>query len=193
MWLALAAGVITIGLLVYRFTLPGQASLGLPIGGITAGLVIACIIVATFLGSIRARAARLAKAFPDALRLSILVTDGLASGSDELETRRGWANVRMNRNTYAAIAIDAEGIHVATAGGKPFGLIPAEFVTVDGFGSAAAGLRVMRTIDLRVTSADSTVRLPIVPLRTPGNLLRVFTREEFITLKRAVESALGGA
>lgn len=160
--------------------------------GLAAGIVLSAVIVGAYLLSISTRMRGIAENLPNAIAIPIVVGADLARATSELAKMTGDDAVRLKFNTYAALAVDATGVHVVSNASRTPGLIPAAQVTVVGFGRSLIGSRLMTSIRFAVSTDSAAIELPVVPMRRRGNPVRQLTPDEFEDLAGELAQALQG-
>ncbi|MGN6502419.1 MAG: hypothetical protein ACTHKX_05880, partial [Pseudolysinimonas sp.] len=152
-WVSLGAAVLAIGLLITRIAMFGGQG-GAVALGIAIGIAIVALIIVFFVWNVRSGIRSVAEAFPHAIHIPTTVGSELAAASRRVAHGIGDDDIRMSPSTYAALAIDSEGVHVASDHSAEYGLIPADRITVAGYGRSLLGSRMMTSLVLHVTTAD---------------------------------------
>lgn len=191
-WISLVVGFIALGFGIARIALIGEHG-GTTAAGIVIAIVIAVLIIGGFALSIRSRVRDLANAFPSAIDLPITVGAELAAASERIAHALGDGRIRMRPSSYAALAVDAEGVHVASDHSGEFGLIPADRVSLAGYGRSLLGTREMTSLKLSVATDAGDVDFAFVPMRLKGNPVRQLSPEEFADLSAELTKAMSGA
>ena len=190
-WISIVLGVVALGFGIARVAVSGERG-----GAIAAGLVIAIVITGLIIGgfalSIRSRVRDLATAFPTAITVPITVGSELAAESTRLADALGDDRIRMRASSYAALAFDAQGVHIASDHAGDFGLIPASRTAVAGYGRSLLGTREMTSARLTVTTDSGEIDFAFVPMRLKGNPIRELTPDEFRALSDQLTKAMSG-
>ena len=190
-WISLVVGVIALGFGIARIALIGERGAAIA-AGIVIAIVITVLIIGGFALSIRSRVRDLAKAFPSAIDVPITVGTELAAASERVAQALGDDSIRMRPSSCAALAVDSEGVHVASDRSGKFGLIPADRVSVAGYGRSLLGTREMTSLILRVASDAGDVDFAFVPTRLKGNPVRQLSPAEFADLSAELTKAMSG-
>jgi len=192
LWPAAAAVVVGVGIVVFRIaTLPESRVAAFALGGAIA-LIITGVVLGLFILSIRRRMSAAAAAFPRAVLVPVTVGPATATPFRWLATATGNAALRLAPSTYATVAFDADGLHLVTRPGGPFGDISVSSVTVGGESTTVLGMREMATIVLTVEAGDDAVEVPLVPMRLHGNPLSQLTPEQRHEVMFRISAALRG-
>lgn len=174
-----------------RFVNAGE-SLGLKLGGILGGLVLAAVIIGVYAVRLRNRLKNAAREFPGALLIPVAVGAGLATTSQRLATAAATPTLRMTTASYGVIAVDGSGLHLSATGRRGWGHIPVAQVMFVGFTSTVLGIRYAEALVLRVELGGESFDLPIVALRMRGNPLKSFRPNELDGIAGDIQSALRG-
>jgi hypothetical protein len=191
-WLSIAAIAIGLVSVVFRAT----SEWGRAAPSVILGLGIAVVLIAAVGGgfalSVASRMRAVAANLPGAIRIPIVVGSTMAAATAQLAGEQGDDSVRLRQGSYAAVAVDAAGLHLISNASRPFGLVPAASVGVAGLGRTLMGSREMDAIMLTVTTAAGSMALPLVPMRLHGNPLRALKVKELNAVMRQLDDALGG-
>lgn len=190
-WISIGAAVISLGLLITRIAGGGGEAAAFGSAFFFAILIFG-LAIGGFAWKIRSGMRGLAEAFRHAIHVPITVGSELAAASERVAHTLGDDGIRMNRSTYAALAVDSEGVHVSSDLTDEYGLIPADRITVAGYGRSLLGSRMMTSLVLRVTAADGDVEFAFVPMRLKGNPVRQLKPDEFAELSADLTKALRG-
>ncbi|TXK19311.1 hypothetical protein [Homoserinibacter sp. GY 40078] len=177
-WITIVGGAIGLSLGLIRFG--DRLDILVPVIGITLAVVL--LIIGGFALSIRGREKRLAAAFPDAIHVPIVVGYELASASQQVAKILGDQRIALRPSTYAALAFDSEGVHVASGGSDAFGLIPSNLVEIKGIGRSLLGVRETISLTLLVATESGDVEFEFVPTRMIGVIPRALSRADFVSL-----------
>lgn len=172
-WLSLAATAVVLVILGIRLLTSPSSAFGV---GILIGVAIAVLVGAGFALSIAGRMRKTRGAFPDAIHMPIVVGPELAEATTRLSDAYANADLRLRPATYAAIAVDASGLHFVTDAVRGKAEIEAPAVTVSGLGSTLSGTRMMRCIVIDVQATAGPISLPVIPMRlkSPLRALKAF-------------------
>lgn len=166
--------------------------LGPTITGVAFALVLTVVILAGFALSITARMRWIAERFPHALRIPIVTSSELAAGSARLAEEFHDDDLRLRPSKYAAVAIDADGVHVISSTDPEPPMVPAAAITVTGLSRVMLGYREFDAIVLSVTTQAGSIDFPITPMRLKGNVLRALTPDEVQSVAKSIDEALKG-
>lgn len=161
------------------------------VAGLTMTLMVSLVVVVGFSVSVRTRVRDLSHQFPKAVVVPITVGRELAGVSERAASAFDGAGPRLRTASFAALAFDAEGMHVATSWDE-LGLIPADRVTVTGYGRSVLGLREMKSLELRITTDAGDLDFAFVPMRLKGNPIFELTDDEFDDVSARLIGALRG-
>ncbi|NYF09768.1 hypothetical protein HDC94_000924 [Leifsonia sp. AK011] len=190
-WITVVASVITLGVLIARIAWAGSQAAAIAIGLATV-IVIVGLVLAFVALSMRRRLGDLASAFPGAMIIPITVGHELADTSKRIAQVLGDDRVALRPTSYAALAVDGDGLHVASDHPGGFGLITRDRVTVDGYGRSLLGARAMTSLRLRISTDEGDIEFPFVPMWIRGNPARQLTPAEFAELSANILRALSG-
>lgn len=190
-WITLVAGVVGLGILVGRMSSAGSQAAAIAIG-LAIAIVIVGLVLAFFALSMRRRLGDLASAFPRAIIIPITVGHELADTSRRIAQALGDDRIALRPTSYAALAVDGDGLHVASDHPSGFGHITGDRVTVDGYGRSLLGARAMTSLRLRVSTDEGDIEFPFVPMRLRGNPTRQLTSAEYAELSANILRALSG-
>jgi len=192
LWPAAAAVLVGVGIVVFRVvTLPESRVAAFALGGAVA-LIITGIVLALGILSIRRRMSAAAAAFPRAVLIPLTVGPATATPFRWLVKALGEPALHLRPSTYATVAFDADGMHLVTKPGGPFGHIPASSVTVAGESTTLLGVREMATIVLTIEAGDDAVEVGLVPMRLRGSPLAQLTSEQRHDVMFRITAALKG-
>lgn len=190
-WISIAVSVVALGIGIARIAVSGERGGAFAVG-IGIAIVITGLILVGFALSIRRRQRDLATAFPSAITVPIAVGSELAASSGSLAEALGDDRIGMRASSYAALAFDAQGVHVASGQAGDFGLIPASRVAAAGYGRSLLGTREMTSVRLTVRTDSGEVDFAFVPIRLRGNPIRQLTSDEFGALSDQLSRAMSG-
>ncbi|HTL40350.1 MAG TPA: hypothetical protein VL294_02625 [Pseudolysinimonas sp.] len=190
-WIGVGAAILALGLLITRIAMFGGQG-GAVALGIAIGIAIVALVIVFFVWNVRSGIRSVAEAFPHAIHIPTTVGSELAAASRRVAQAFGDDDIRMSPSTYAALAIDSEGVHVASDHSAEYGLIPADRITVAGYGRSLLGSRMMTSLVLRVTTADGDLEFAFAPMRLKGNPVKQLKPDEFAELSAELTKALRG-
>jgi hypothetical protein len=192
LWPAAAAVLVGVGIVVFRIlTLPESRIAAFALGGAIA-LIITGVVLALGVLSIRRRMSAAAAAFPHAVLVPVTVGPATATPFRWLATALGDSALRLTPSSYATVAFDADGLHLVTRPGGPYGHVPVSSVTVGSESTTVVGMREMATIVLTAEAGDDAVEVPLVPMRLRGNPLAQLTPEQRHDVMFRIKAALRG-
>lgn len=192
-WLGVGVACALTVLLVLRVIRAfNSGSGGLAVSALIAAILFTATLLFVFGFQNARRLARAQQAFPSAVVVPVVVAPLLAEQLRTLMTALGLARSRVKPTTYATLVADAQTVRVLTgATGIPAASFPSERVRSVVLGSALVGMRTTTSIDIEVATAEGTVSLPVVPMRTRGNWLRTLPETEVARLAENLRSAIG--
>ncbi|MDH6180038.1 hypothetical protein M2152_000220 [Microbacteriaceae bacterium SG_E_30_P1] len=189
-WVTLALVLLGLGVAAYRVAILSPGSLVIVVAIILVLLALIVVVAAVW---IRALLRAVSNAFPGAIHIPITVGADLAAASRHAAQALSDDRVRLRNNSYAALAFDAAGLHVASDLSGQYGFVPTDRVTIEGFGRTVVGAREMTSVRLLVTVGDDRITLEFVPMRLKGNPLRQLSPDEFVALADQLTRAMSGA
>jgi hypothetical protein len=191
-WIAIGAIVVIVVITVIGWTRMDAERLRPTITGAAIALVLTVVIIAGFAVSLTTRMRWIAERFPHALRIPIVTSSELAAGSARLAEELHDDDLILRPSKYAAVAVDAEGVHVISSTDPEPPVVPASSVSVTGLSRVMLGYREFDAIVLSVATETGPIEFPLTPMRLKGNVLRALTPDEVQRVAKSIDEALKG-